>query len=79
MIAIHEVDMDDSTLSEDQAELVGFFQKADSEGGLLDMLMWGGSEAFPPMVQPEARRFEEALLELEKALDEQCRANGLTP
>ena len=41
-----------------------FIEKMDYEGGIIDMLSWGGSDCFPEEIRPAARDIEQALQEI---------------
>lgn len=47
-----------------------FLEKMDSEGGVVDMLMWGGSGCFPPDVRDDAITVEQCIHRMEAFFSE---------
>jgi hypothetical protein len=72
-----EIDINDETEAAGAIEAAEFLGKADSEGGLVGFLWWGGTEAFPDDLRNEARKLEEAHTALLAAVDEWAAERGV--
>ena len=61
---------------EEKMDLGAFLVKADYEGGIASLIFHSGTAYWPEAIKESGRKFQEAVLQAEKDIEDYCRLLG---